>query len=183
VGSLAWNDCILTTGGAEGTIINNDVRIRSHVVSRYHGHNDFVCGLKWSLSGNYLASGGTDKLLHIWDISKSNPLHRFNNHTAMIRALAWCATERNILASGGGKNDHSIKFWNASTGTCLNSVDTGSQVCSLLWNDNAREILSSHGYEKNQLALWRYPSMVQMAEITGHTDPVLCLAKVSIWKT
>ncbi|MBA0651971.1 hypothetical protein Goklo_019261, partial [Gossypium klotzschianum] len=55
--------------------------------------------------------------------------------------------------------------------------DTGSQVCSLLWSKNERELLSSHGFTQNQLTLWKYPSMVKMAELTGHTSRVLYMAQ------
>ncbi|KAM0831521.1 hypothetical protein ACQ4PT_065481 [Festuca glaucescens] len=37
VGSLAWNNNILTTGGMDGRIVNNDVRIRGHAVQTYPG--------------------------------------------------------------------------------------------------------------------------------------------------
>ncbi|CAF1711651.1 unnamed protein product [Brassica oleracea var. botrytis] len=92
------------------------------------GHTQEICGLKWSGSGQQLASGGNDNVA-------------------------------NLLATGGGGGDRTIKFWNTHTGACLNSVDTGSQVCSLLWSKNERELLSSHGFAHNQLTLWKYPSM------------------------
>ncbi|XP_051216127.1 cell division cycle 20.2, cofactor of APC complex [Lolium perenne] len=186
VGSLAWNNNILTTGVMDGRIVNNDVRIRDHAVQTYHGHSQEVCGLKWSGSGQQLASGGNDNLLHIWDVSMASSmpsagrnqwLHRLEDHTAAVKALAWCPFQSNLLASGGGGSDRCIKFWNTHTGACLNSVDTGSQVCSLLWNKNERELLSSHGFTKNQLILWKYPSMVKMAELTGHTSRVLFMAQ------
>ena len=44
------------------------------------------------------------------------------------KAIAWCPWQSNLLATGGGANDKTIKFWNASTGQCLNSVDAKSQV-------------------------------------------------------
>ncbi|KAI6696113.1 hypothetical protein NL676_016232 [Syzygium grande] len=183
VGSLAWNNHILTTGGMDGQIVNNDVRVRSHIVETYRGHTQEVCGLKWSASGQQLASGGNDNILHIWDrsVASSNSptqwLHRLEEHTAAVKALAWCPFQGNLLASGGGGGDRSIKFWNTHTGACLNSVDTGSQVCSLLWNKNERELLSSHGFTQNQLTLWKYPSMVKIAELTGHTSRVLFMAQ------
>ncbi|KAJ6763007.1 CELL DIVISION CYCLE 20 CDC20 FIZZY -RELATED [Salix purpurea] len=183
VGSLAWNNHILTTGGMDGQIINNDVRIRSHIVETYRGHTQEVCGLKWSASGQQLASGGNDNLIHIWDRSTalSNSatqwLHRLEDHTSAVKALAWCPFQGNLLASGGGGGDKSIKFWNTHTGACLNSIDTGSQVCALLWNKNERELLSSHGFTQNQLTVWKYPSMVKMAELTGHTSRVLYMAQ------
>nr|XP_012466493.1 unnamed protein product [Gossypium raimondii] len=94
-----------------------------------------------------------------------------------VKALAWCPFQSNLLATGGGGGDRTIKFWNTHTGACLNSVDTGSQVCSLLWSKNERELLSSHGFTQNQLTLWKYPSMVKMAELTGHTSRVLYMAQ------
>uniref|UniRef100_A0A0D3DHG1 TF-B3 domain-containing protein n=1 Tax=Brassica oleracea var. oleracea TaxID=109376 RepID=A0A0D3DHG1_BRAOL len=183
VGSLAWNNHILTTGGMDGQIVNNDVRIRSHVVETYRGHTQEVCGLKWSGSGQQLASGGNDNVVHIWDrsVASSNSttqwLHRLEEHTSAVKALAWCPFQANLLATGGGGGDRTIKFWNTHTGACLNSVDTGSQVCSLLWSKNERELLSSHGFTQNQLTLWKYPSMVKMAELTGHTSRVLYMAQ------
>lgn len=184
VGSLAWNGPILTTGGTDGKIVNHDVRVRSHVVGSYRGHRQGVCGLKWSPSGTQLASGGNDNAVRIWDSSvvssDSRPtrwLHRFEEHTASVRALAWCPLQNNLLASGGGEGDHCIKLWNTRTGACLNSVDTGSQVCALVWNKNERELLSSHGFPQNQLTLWKYPSMVKMAELNDHTSRVLYMAQ------
>ncbi|XP_074304848.1 cell division cycle 20.2, cofactor of APC complex-like [Silene latifolia] len=85
----------------------------------------------------------------------------------------------NLLASGGGGTDRCIKFLNTHTGACLNSVDTGSQVCSLLWSKNERELLSSHGFSQYQLTLWKYPSMVKMAELTDHESRVLFMAQQS----
>ncbi|CAH8359137.1 unnamed protein product [Eruca vesicaria subsp. sativa] len=183
VGSMAWNNHILTTGGMVGLIVNNDVRIRSHVVETYRGHTQEVCGLQWSGSRQQLASGGNDNVVHIWDrsVASSNSttqwLHRLEEHTSAVKTLSWRPFQANLLATGGGGGDRTIKFWNTHTGACLNSVDTGSQVCSLLWRKNERELLSSHGFTQNQLTLWKYPSMVKMAEFTGHTSRVLYMAQ------
>ncbi|KAK9697490.1 hypothetical protein RND81_08G040900 [Saponaria officinalis] len=183
VGSLAWNNHILTTGSMDGKIINNDVRIRNPIVETYRGHQQEVCGLKWSASGTQLASGGNDSLAHIWDrsLASSNTatqwLHRLVDHTAAVKALAWCPFQGNLLATGGGGSDQCVKFWNIHTGVCLNSVDTGSQVCSLLWSKNERELLSSHDFTQNQLTLWKYPSMVKMADLCRHTSRVLHMAQ------
>ncbi|KAJ9184612.1 hypothetical protein P3X46_004322 [Hevea brasiliensis] len=183
VNSLAWNNHVLTTGGMDAKIINNDVRVREHVVETYRGHHQEVCGLKWSVSGQQLASGGNDNLLFIWDrsmTSSNSPtqwLHRFENHRAAVKALAWCPFQSSLLASGGGGGDMCIKFWNSHTGSCLNSVNTGSQVCALLWNKHESELLSSHGFTENQLILWKYPSMVKMSKLTGHTSRVLFMTQ------
>lgn len=183
VGSLNWNESILTTGGKDCLIINNDLRVGSRSIGVYRGHSDEICGLKWSVSGKELASGGNDNILHIWNMSMASTnsatqwLHRMEEHTSAIKALAWCPFQSNLLASGGGLGDQSIKFWNSNTGACLNSVNTGSQVCCLLWNRHERELLSSHGFNDNQLILWKYPSMVKLSELYGHTKRVLYMTQ------
>lgn len=180
VGAVSWNGSQLATGSRDNNIMIHDVRIREHCTSTLQVHQQEVCGLKWSPSGNQLASGGNDNLLHIFDassIGNQQALHRLDAHQAAVKALAWCPFQSNLLASGGGTADRCIKFWNTNTGAMLNSVDTHSQVCSLQWNTHERELLSSHGYSQNQLCLWKYPTMTKMAELTGHQARVLHMAQ------
>lgn len=164
-------------------IIDNDVRTRTHIVNTYRGHKKEVCSLKWSGSGRQLASGGDDDLLFIWDramASSSSPtrwLHKFQ-HLSTVKALAWCPLQGNLIASSGGAEARHINFWNTQTGACLNSINTGSQVHSLLWSKSEKELLSSHGSMLNQLTLWQYPSMLKIAELIGHTSRVLFMAQV-----
>ena len=108
--------------------------------------------------------------------STAAPRFTLTEHQAAVKALAWCPFERNTLATGGGTADRCIKTWNSQTGSLLNSIDTGSQVLSLLWSKTEKELLSSHGYSENQLCLWKYPSMVKTKELTGHTSRVLFTA-------
>lgn len=181
VGALAWNNHILSSGSRDTTIINHDVRIQHHAVGVLRQHTQEVCGLAWSPDGAYLASGANDNTLCIWSANDSQsrnaaPAHVLTDHQAAVKALAWCPHERNLLASGGGTADRCIKFWNASSGALLNSVDTGSQVCALQWSPLEKEILSSHGYAENQLCLWKYPTLARMKELKGHTSRVLHMA-------
>ncbi|KAK2142445.1 hypothetical protein LSH36_953g00055, partial [Paralvinella palmiformis] len=91
-------------------------------------------------------------------------------------ALAWCPWQPHLLASGGGTADRHIRFWNCNTGTCVQSVDTSSQVCALLWSTEYKELVSSHGFAQNQLIIWKYPSLDKVTELTGHTARVLHMA-------
>lgn len=112
----------------------------------------------------------------------------FSEHTAAVKALAWHPTRRHLLATGGGTNDCTIRFWNTSLGqtpdrTCLrNTIETGSQVCTLLWAQHAPdEILSSHGFvssgarDSNPLILWKYPQMTKVVELSKYNQLTLCV--------
>merc|ERR1712166_47535 len=109
-------------------------------------------------------------------IALGQTVYMWNASTGAItqlKALAWCPFEPNLLASGGGTTDRKIRFWNAQSGACINTIDTKSQVCSLLWSKKNKELLSSHGFSQNQLTLWKYPTMSKVTELTGHTSRVL----------
>lgn len=195
VGSLDWNGHILASGSRDATIFTHDVRVRDHHIATLAGHSQEVCQVKWSPDGSMLASGGNDNLVCLWDgascmgsstaataaaleggVRTVAPVRTLTAHQAAVKAIAWCPWQKGLLATGAGTADRCIKTWNAATGALLNSVDTGSQVCSLLWSPHERELLSSHGFARNELCLWRYPSMVKVKELEGHTGRVLHMA-------
>ncbi|GFQ97760.1 cell division cycle protein 20 homolog [Trichonephila clavata] len=180
--SLSWNSYILSSGSRTGAIHHHDVRNENHHVGTLAGHTQEICGLRWSLDGRYLASGGNDNLVNIWTSdagigqSEASPLHTFNEHQAAVKALAWCPWQQNVLASGGGTADRHIRFWNCSLGSSLNAIDAKSQVCAILWSKEYKELISGHGFANNELIIWKYPSMTKVCELTGHKARVLNLA-------
>jgi cell division cycle 20-like protein 1 (cofactor of APC complex) len=129
VGALAWNHHLLSSGSRDRAIFHRDVRVPAQHIRKLSGHKQEVCGLKWNVDENQLASGGNDNKLFVWSDTNETPLHRFNDHTAAVKAIAWNPHQHGILASGGGTADKRIRFWNTLTGTLLSEVDTGSQVC------------------------------------------------------
>ncbi|CAI5966723.1 unnamed protein product [Closterium sp. NIES-65] len=107
-------------------------------------------------------------------------LHRFADHRGAVKALAWCPFRTHLLATGGGANDCTIRFWNTQTGGCEKHVDAESQVTGLHWSKKDREIVSAHGYHganKNQLIVWKYPSLVPLARLKGHEERVVSTAQ------
>jgi cell division cycle 20-like protein 1 (cofactor of APC complex) len=132
VGSLAWSSSgILSSGSRDRTILHRDVRSPSHHFRTLTGHRQEVCGLKWNVEENQLASGGNDNKLMVWNGTEGgDPMWKFGQHGAAVKAIAWSPHQRGLLASGGGTADKKIRFWNTLSGTMLNAIDTGSQVRS-----------------------------------------------------
>ncbi|KAI9877888.1 MAG: substrate-specific activator of APC-dependent proteolysis [Pleopsidium flavum] len=176
VGALAWNDHILTSGSRDRLIFHRDVRQPDQYLRKLVGHKQEVCGLRWNTEDGQLASGGNDNKLMVWDKLSETPLWKFSEHTAAVKAIAWSPHQHGLLASGGGTADRRIKFWDTMTGSLVQEIDTGSQVCNLAWSKNSNEIVSTHGYSQNQIVVWKYPSMTQVVSLTGHTYRVLYLA-------
>ena len=157
VGSMGWNGYILSTGSRDHHILNRDVRQQEHFMARLTGHRQEVCGLKWSYDEQQFASGGNDNKLFVWNLHSTTPVLKYHEHQAAVKAIAWSPHQHGLLASGGGTADRCIRFWNTVNNTALSCIDTGSQVCNLIWSKNVNEIVSTHGYSLNQIILWKYP--------------------------
>jgi len=93
VGSLSWNSYVLSGGSKEGLIHNHDVRVAQHHIGTLNGHNQEVCGLKWSPGGQYLASGGNDNTIQIWpncmthNTDNNKPIYTFTEHQAAVKVI------------------------------------------------------------------------------------------------
>ncbi|KAK9103482.1 hypothetical protein Sjap_020736 [Stephania japonica] len=176
VGALAWCSSGLSSGSRDKSILQRDIRAQEDFVSKFTGHKSEVCGLKWSYDNRELASGGNDNRLFVWNQHATQPVLKYCEHTAAVKAIAWSPHMHGLLASGGGTADRCIRFWNTTTNTHISCMDTGSQVCNLVWSKNVNELVSTHGYSQNQIIVWRYPSMSKLTTLTGHTYRVLYLA-------
>ncbi|KAF7725352.1 ubiquitin-protein transferase activating protein [Apophysomyces ossiformis] len=173
VGVLSWDKHIVSSGAKDGSIWNHDVRAPKHKTAELLAHEDEVCGLKWRWDGMMLASGGNDNIVNVWDPRNAKPRFTKRVHKSAVKALAWCPWSHNLLATGGGREDKHIHFWNASTTARVNSVYAGSQVTSLTWSKHYKEIVSSHGYPNNHLTVWGYPTMEKLVEIPAHDSRIL----------
>lgn len=63
------------------------------------------------------------------NIDDCQPLWKFHEHQAAVKAIAWSPHATGLLASGGGTQDKTIRTWNVANGVLVNWLDTGSQVC------------------------------------------------------
>ncbi|KAG2007418.1 vegetative incompatibility protein HET-E-1 [Coprinopsis cinerea AmutBmut pab1-1] len=178
VGTLSWHGHILSSGCGDGSIWHHDVRMPRHKVMELLGHTGEVCGLKWRSDGELLASGGNDNVVNIWDGrvgdvaegARGSAKWTKRNHTAAVKAVAWCPWQPSLLATGGGTNDATIHVWNSTTGARLHTLRTPSQITSIQWSPHRKEIMTTHGYPTNSIMLHAYPSMERVAEIRDAHD-------------
>ena len=179
VGVVSWNKNIISSGSKDYSIITRDIRCKDNdenIIRRFLGHQQEVCGLKWSFDGSQLASGGNDNNLMIWNLHSNKPLMCNSDHIAAVKAIAWSPHQHNILASGGGTADRTIRFWNTNSYEQIYKIDTGSQVCNLVFSKSSNELVSTHGYSLNQINVWKLPNMQKIATLTGHSFRVLYLS-------
>lgn len=173
--SMSWNQHLLSCGSISGDILHYDVRLNSINPILMNRANDVVCGLKWSPNGCYLASG-SNNTVKIWDLRQMNGKRCILSnpcHASAVKALAWCPWESHLLASGGGICDQSIKIWSSMNGKMKAQVKTGSQVTAILWSEQYKELITSHGKQECSLQMWQYPDLHRIAELKMHDERIL----------
>ncbi|XP_053310467.1 cell division cycle protein 20 homolog B [Spea bombifrons] len=179
VGALSWNQHILSSGSRLGHIHHHDVRMAQHHVGTVT-HKQGICSLKWSPSGKHLASGSSDGQLNIWPndpgTTRLNAPLQNMGHTTAVKAMSWCPWLSEIIGVGGGMTDGHIRIWDISTGKNIHSANTNSQICSILWLPETKELVTGHGPHKNQMTIWKYPCLSKVTDFYGHRGRVLHLA-------
>ena len=182
VGSLKFHphkSNLLASGSKDCTVLIHDLRTKNKKEIWFE-HEGEICGLSWQSSGFCLASGGNDNVIQIWDIRKNKePVLKITEHTAAIRALEFSPMNDDLLASGGGTGDSSIRI-SSLKNQGKNSVvlKTQSQICSLLWDQKCNRLLTSHGFSKYQLCLWNLEREKLVKEYYGHSNRILDIVRI-----
>ncbi|PLW11320.1 hypothetical protein PCASD_21810 [Puccinia coronata f. sp. avenae] len=190
VSSLSWSGTILSAGALDGSIWNHDVQAARHKAAELLGHRAEVCGLAWkphfddpltpSSPQGLLASGANDNLVNVWDARNTNePRMTKNNHRAAVKAIAWCPWQANMLATGGGTSDKMVHFWNVNTSSRLQSLETRSQVTSIVFNPYAREFLTTHGLPDMHFSIHSFPGLQLVADVPKAHDTRILHSAIS----
>lgn len=181
IGSLSWAGTQIGSGSRDKTVHVNDLRLgpnKDKPAFNFVGHKQEVCGLAFSPGQELLASGGNDNKFVVWDLRKASELFVSLKHTAAVKAIDWSPHKPNLVLSGGGTHDQTIKIWNSHTCGLVSSVDSGSQVCAIKFSPNVNEFVSAHGYSQNHLNVWNFQhgECSKFAVLQGHTSRVLYLS-------
>ena len=196
VGVVDVHQNMLVVGGRDRqAIVYDHVNLNKVAEFAFCGHHQEICGIKFSPDGLKIATGGNDNLLCIWDLrNPSEPIVKYHEHSAAIKALSWIS--ENKLLSGGGTADRNLKLWDTSTIKSYNdtsccegrssgsifTLQTSSQITKIvLSNQIPGLIYASHGFSDNSISTYRVTNdkiqAVNDMQMTGHSQRVLWLTK------
>jgi hypothetical protein len=112
--------------------IQEDTEIQGHIGS--------ISAATWSNDGNYLATGGIDSLIMIWDtgLESANSIRKLKAQSA-IRALSLCGTDTIISV----QDDGSIILWNIQNSSSEILLSRGiEQPLCVAWNRSKKTVMA-----------------------------------------
>nr|XP_019954935.1 PREDICTED: cell division cycle protein 20 homolog B isoform X2 [Paralichthys olivaceus] len=182
VRALSWKQQLLSSGSVLGHIHHLDPRAPVPLVGAAL-QDEGICSLQWSPGDDWLASGSADGLLHIWDgdiagLTRTKQPVTTMKQPSAVKAMGWCPWREKIIATGGGWKDGKLRIWDTQSGTCVNSANTNSQICSLQWAEKKKCLVTGHGLPHHQVTCWSwgFTSLNPVYQLTGHSHRVLHLA-------
>ncbi|KAK9691798.1 hypothetical protein RND81_09G220800 [Saponaria officinalis] len=82
------------------------------------GHKESVYALAMNESGSILVSGGTEKVVRVWDPRSGSKTMKLRGHTDNVRALLLDSTGRYCIS---GSSDSMIRLWDLGQQRCVHS--------------------------------------------------------------
>jgi len=140
--TVEWspNNALLLASGSE----DKTARVWSYTnlnSAIQHQQANMVYSLTWSPSGQFIASGGENPTIELWDTSSGNTVLSYSGHTQPVYTVKW-SHDGSRIASGSA--DKSAQVWNTSNSTLLVSYTQHTNtVWSVAWSPDGSRIASA----------------------------------------
>ena len=123
-----------------------------------------------SPDGKWIASGGSDGTLSVWNVNQERPLREFSAHgSSPVRALAISPNGQWMVSAS---DDKTIKIWDVETGTLQRTLVGHEQgVNCVVVSVDGKRIVSGSG--DCTVRVWDVSTGTQIRKCEGHDAAVL----------
>ena len=134
--------------------------------------NIYVRDICFSPDGRYLASGGEDANLQLWDVRERELVRQYTGHSKDIYAIDYA---RNGLSIASASGDCTVKLWDPTANDLRHTLflEKGQGCTSVVFSHDST--LLAAGAVDNTVHIWNAATGEQKVKWQGHSDFVTCL--------
>lgn len=133
-------------------------------------HKAPVLSIAFSPDAKYLASGGEDNLINVWDLSTGEVVATFEAYSQPVRSLAFSSDGRLLLSASGTR----ITLWNWRNGALKEFTGHKTLIWNVAFSADEHCILST--CLKNIFNIWDIETEEVLASPDGHKKSALAIA-------
>nr|CAD7409928.1 unnamed protein product [Timema cristinae] len=132
------------------------------VDKRFHSnaHDSDVNVISWNRNEPFIASGGDDGVVHIWDLRQfqsESPVATFKHHIEPVTTVEWHPTEATVFASGGA--DNQVALWDLSVERDMEPEQDLKATLNISVQDLPQELLFIHQGQTDIKELHWHPQL------------------------
>ena len=138
-------------------------------------HKDYVKALAHASESGYVASGGFDKCIKLWDIreARAAPMLELDDKAVKTSVYALSVNPSGAVIAAGSPEQH-VKVWDPRSGKkCAELVGHTDNVRTVLVSEDGRFLLS--GSADSTVRLWSLGEQRCLHTFTHHADSVWSL--------
>lgn len=138
----------------------------------YAGHSKAVYAVTWSPDGRFIASGGNDNIVQVWNATTGDQCIAYKGHSDIVWAISWSPDGTSIASAS---NDHTVRIWNALTGQTIHVLRAPSSIAyALSWSPDSKHLVI--GANDHSVQIWDVSSGHKSHTYHEHTEAVYCVA-------
>ncbi|KAG8955530.1 hypothetical protein FRC03_011108 [Tulasnella sp. 419] len=123
----------------------------------------------FSPDDSHVASGGTDKVVKVWNVSNGYCDAILEGHTDWVTTLAYSSDGKRIVS---GSWDDSTRVWDWEEGTCISSYIGTGTVWAVAISPDGTLVASA---SKSEITLWKSDTGEVVKKLQGHTKDIRCM--------
>ena len=165
----------ISSTGLLACATNDQITLRNlvveHSVTQLKRHTGEVYSVAFTPDGNWLASGGNDGIVKIWEVNTAHCLQSFRAHRGRIFKVLFHPTQPLLMSAG---SDGTTRIWDIATFRCLHTlIGHAGWIFSAAFSHDGRYLATG---SDGEIKLWDAKTWQCQLTLPGHQGWVWALA-------